>query len=84
MQAILMSRKRHFKKHEQKGLKLPLWPELSIARIWPEAQQLPQFSEYMPSDWSLQVAKKIERDFMYGILITLAPEYVERTVDQFR
>jgi hypothetical protein len=84
MQAILSKRKRHLKKQEQKGLKLPLWPELSIARIWPEAMQLPQFGEYMPPDWSLEHAKKIERGFMYGVLTTLAPDYVEKIVDKFR
>jgi len=54
-----------------------LWPELSIGRIWPEAVKLPRFLEHMPSDWQIQNVKKIERNFFFGVLISLAPEYVE-------
>lgn len=61
-----------------------MWPELSIARVWPEAHQLPLFAEYMPSEWSLANSKKIERNFFFGILISLAPEYVEQVVLDIR
>ena len=74
MQDILNNRKRYFRKQEVRNLKLPLWNELSVARIWPEAQQLPRMREYLPSEWSLQQPKKIQRDFFFSILITLAPE----------
>ena len=60
MQDILSNRKRYLRKFEHRSIKLPLWPELSIARIWPEAHKLPRMSEYMPSDWSLANIKKIE------------------------
>ena len=62
MQGILSNRKRYLRKSEHRDLKLPLWPELSIGRLWPEAQQLPRFSEYLPDDWTLQNPKKIERN----------------------
>ena len=61
-----------------------MWPELSIARVWPEAHKLPLFAEYMPTEWSLQNQKKIERNFFFGILISLAPEYVEQVVLDIR
>ena len=61
-----------------------MWPELGIARIWPQAQQLPRFSEYMPNEWDLQNVKKVERNFFYGVLISLAPEYVEQLVLDIR
>ena len=38
----------------------------------------------MPTEWTLQQAKKIERDFMFGILVSLAPEYVEQLVLDIR
>jgi len=72
-----MCKKRFLWKHEQRNLRLPLWPELSIFRVWPEAVKLPRFLEYMPTEWQLQNVKKIERNFFFGILISLAPEYVE-------
>ena len=84
LQAILSSRKRFFWKNEQRGLKLPLWPELSISRVWPQAAQLPRFNEYIPDDWSLEHIKRIERAFFFGVLITLAPEYVEHLVIDIR
>lgn len=54
MQAIMNARKRFLWKHEHRNLKLPLWPELSVARIWPQAVQLPRFLEHIPDDWTLQ------------------------------
>ena len=41
LQAILANRKRYIRKFEHRQIKLPMWPELSIARIWPEASRLP-------------------------------------------
>ena len=38
----------------------------------------------MPSEWGLQNPKKIERDYMFGILIHLAPEYVEHLMLDIR
>ena len=79
-----MNRKRFFRKFEHRQIKVPLWPELSIARIWPEAMKLPRFAEYMPDEWSLDNPKKIERDFVFGVLVTLAPEYMEQLVLDIR
>ena len=61
-----------------------MWPELGIGRIWPQAQQLPRFTEYLPSEWGANSLKKIERNYFFGILITLAPEYVEQLVLDIR
>ena len=38
----------------------------------------------MPSEWNVQQPKKIERNFFFGILISLAPEYVEQLVLDIR
>jgi len=57
---------------------------LSIARVWPEAVKLPRFLEHIPDDWSLQNIKRIERNYMFGILVSLAPEYVEQLVLDIR
>ena len=52
--------------------------------MWPEAASLPRFLEYIPSDWNLQNVKKIERNFMFGVLISLAPDFVETLVLDIR
>ena len=36
--------------------------------------------EYMPDEWTVLNVKKIEKKFFMGVLITLAPEFVEQTV----
>ena len=84
MQDIIMNRKRYLRKFEHKQMKLPLWPELSIARIWPEAHKLPRMTEYLPSEWGLANPKKIERNWFFGIVTSLAPEYIEMVVLDIR
>ena len=84
MQEILSNRKRHFRKYEHKHVKLPLWPELSIARMWPEAHKLPRMAEYLPSEWGLANPKKIERNWFFGVVTSLAPEYIEMVVLDIR
>ena len=84
MQDILSNRKRYLRKFEQRTMKMPMWPELSIARIWPEAHLLPQMAEYLPSDWDLNHPKRIQRDWFFGMLTSLAPEYVEMVVLDIR
>ena len=77
MQDILSNRKRYLRKFESRNLKVPLWTELSVARLWPEAHNLPQMEEFLPSDWDLDHPKRIERNFFMGILMHLAPEFLE-------
>jgi len=40
--------------------------------------------EHIPDDWNLQNIKRIERNYMFGILVSLAPEYVEQLVLDIR
>ena len=78
MQEILSNQKRFFYKNNVRSLRVPLWPELSVAKIWLEADKLSTFKHYMPSDWD--GGNKVERPFFWTILITLAPEYVEHLI----
>ena len=59
-------------------------PELSIARIMPEAMLLPTFNEYMPTEWTANNTKKIDRDFFFTVLTSIAGEYVEQLVLDIR
>ena len=45
--------------------------------------KLPDFKDYVPSDWSAQ-AKKTERPFFWAVLITLAADFVEHLVNDVR
>ena len=79
LQGILSNEKRHLRKGQVRLLKIPLWTELSVARIWPQATELPDFLLHMPDEWQ-QDLKKVERSFFWAVLTTLAPEFVEELV----
>ena len=55
-----------------------------MARIWPEAAQLPRFLEHIPSEWGANNTKKVDRNFFFAILTSLAGEYVEQLVLDLR
>ena len=59
-------------------LRIPIWPELAVSRIWPQAILLQNFRAHMPDDWTGN--NKTERTFFWDVLVTLAPEYVEELV----
>ena len=63
-------------------MRIPLWPELSIAKIWLQAVKHPQFLRYLPDTWS--ATKKTERHFFWAILVTLQPDYVEQLITDCR
>ena len=41
-------------------------------------------AEYLPTDWDLAHPKRIERAWFFGMLTSLAPEYVEMVVLDIR
>ena len=83
MQMILSNQKRHLTKGEVRLLHVPLWPELAVKRIWPQAMLLDGFANFMPPDWTGENTKT-ERGFFWGVLSTLAPEYVEALIKDCR
>ena len=63
-------------------MKVPYWNELSIEKIWVKAILIKGFLDYMPCDWT--TARKVNRDFFYCILCTLAKGWVTALVDECR
>jgi len=61
---------------------IPNWPELGVRKMWPQAMQIPEFGLYMPDDWTS--TEKTERRYFYGILCTLAPDFVEDSISGAR
>jgi len=41
-------------------------------------------AEYLPSEWGLANPKKIERNWFFGVVTSLAPEYIEMVVLDIR
>ena len=79
MQSILRNEKRFFWKAQVRHLRVPLWQELSLSRIWPQAALLPDFLGYMPKEYS-STSKKTDRNFFWAVLITLANDFVEQLI----
>ena len=61
-------------------LKIPYWPELSIEKIWVKALLVKDFLKYMPNDWT--TSKKVQREFFYTILCTLAKDFVIKLIQE--
>ena len=71
-----------FKNTEVRDLHVPLWPELSIAKIWTEAIKFPGFISHMPSEWKEGVGA--DRAYFFAILATLAPDYLVNLIEDCR
>lgn len=82
MQQILGNRKQFFHKNQVRHLRIPVWPELAVSRIWVQAIRLPNFREHMPDEWT--GSSKTERTFFWAVLVTLAPEYAEKLIQDCR
>ena len=82
LQDILYGYKRHFKRTATKQLRIPMWNELSIDKMWELAVRIRDFLNFMPEDWT--TSRKVERTFFWIILVTLAPEYVEQLINNCR
>ena len=68
---------------EISSLEPPPWPELAPKYIWAEAIKHPQFLQYLPDQWSAN-AKILDRVFFYGVLTTLAPDFVDKLIKDCR
>ena len=59
-------------------MRVPLWPELSVGRVWPDAISIPGFRDWIPDEW--REAKRVDRKFFWGILSTEHPQFVEALI----
>ena len=83
LQQVLKKEKSVLNQNQVKQLQVPCWAELSPKKIWATAMQLPQFADYIPSTWTAE-SKLLERPFFYGILVSLAPDYVTALIKDCR
>ena len=64
---------------EISNVPVPYWQELSPKYVWLDAQDLPELNRYLPDQWE-PTSKTLDRNFFYGILSTLAPNYVSNLI----
>ena len=78
---ILKDEKLHLKSNEVIHSKVPLYNELAVKNLYPDAMKDPQLSKYLPS--LEQMSNKLpERDFFFGIMCTLKRQYMVDVVQQ--
>ena len=58
---------------------VPGVPELGMHRVWNDAIQINGFMGFIPDDWE-QAHHRTDRRFFYGILATIAGDFVEQLV----
>ncbi len=61
---------------------VPLWQELGIDRIWPRAMLVEDLRRFLPDEWASP--KKVERDFFWGVLTTIRPQWTRDQIDAGR
>lgn len=79
---VLSNKKKVFYEKEIHLHKVPLWPELSVERIWDSAMMVPGFRDYIPDYWKKD--GKVDRNFFWSIFTKLSPELVDEIVKNVR
>ena len=74
LQKVLERTRWSFRKYQIKSVDVPAWPEFGIENTYGQAMMIKGFHKYMPLEWDC--ARKIERDYYWDILSTLAQEWV--------
>ena len=82
MQQILRDEKLVINRQAVPQLFVPNWPELGVRTIWPQAARIKDFLRHLPDDW--RPDHNTERKFFYGVLTSLAPQFVHRVVNEAR
>ena len=83
LQKVMNKKKSVLFQTQVKQLKVPCWPELAPSRVWHQAKFLPDFLSYMPDTWG-PTSKLLERPFFYGVLVSLAPDFVTALIKDCR
>ena len=78
MQQVLRGTKKAKNQVEISHVQIPLWPELSLAAIYPAAMRIPGLLDHFPDEWSN--TKRVDRKFFWAILTTDHPEYVKNLI----
>ena len=64
-------------------LKVPRWPEFSVAKLWAHAITNPLFASYIPSTW-LDGGRTPERAYFLQILGLLETEWLVENINRIR
>lgn len=81
LQQIITGKKKVFAQNAINGIDVPQWPELSVEKTWADAFMIPEFAFYIPDEWK---PPRVDRDYFWKVLATLAPDYVSALIEDCR
>jgi hypothetical protein len=64
-------------------VRVPRWPEFSVAKMWAFAITNPAFESYMPSTW-MKGGRTAERGYFFKILGYLETDWLVENIDRIR
>ena len=70
--------KQLLKKNAVTTIEVPYYDELSVKRLWPQYKKDPEFQKYFPD--AFPGDKGPSREYFFGILNTLYPEYLKKVM----
>jgi hypothetical protein len=80
IRAFLQNKKKVLKSVEVKRITVPRYEELSVKNLYDDAMSDHDLSVYLPD--RDQLSNKLpERDFFFGILGTIKPDYLTKIID---
>jgi hypothetical protein len=60
---------------------VPMYPELSVAKVYEIAKGVPKIMKYLP-DMEKPSAKKINRAFLFNVMNTIDPNFFTKAVSE--
>ena len=83
MQKIIQNKKRVMMQIKIIKFKVPYWPELGVDVNWEKFKKIPGFVDYIPDEWHPK-HHRLERGFVWGIVLALAEEWAIAFVRDIR
>ena len=83
LQDVIEDKKQLVTTYRCPKVKVPRWPEFSVAELWAHAITNPEFASYIPSTW-LDGGRTPERAYFLKILGLLETEWLVENITRIR
>ena len=80
-EGLLTGKKSAFTSKEITIAYVPLYPELSVAKVYELALKVPKVLQYLP-DFDKPDAKKLSRTFLFNVMNTIDPNFFAKAVNE--
>ena len=77
---ILAGNKYVFWNYQVTTMRVPQWPEFSIANMWDQCRDIPEVKIYCPDTWSTSGHRKPEKKFLFALITTMYSEWFRDAV----